>query len=51
MPSGMSRRDCNTTRVSTTKILIMSIPIGKEKKGGGELIGVKGMKVIIRKII
>ena len=44
----MSRRDCNTTMVPTTKILIMSIPIGKEKELRRDLIGVIGMKVIIR---
>ena len=44
MPSGMSRRDCNTTRVYTTKIPIVSIPIGREKDVGRELIGNYGNK-------
>ena len=35
----MSRMDCNTTRVYTTKILIVSIATREEKKGGEELIG------------
>ena len=42
MPSGMSTRDCNTTRDYTTKILILSIPISKEKEGVRELIGSNG---------
>jgi len=44
MPSGISRRDCNTTRLSTAKILIVSIATGKAKVGGRELIGSTGNK-------
>jgi len=39
MPSGMSRKDCNTTRVYTIKILIVTIATGKENEGGRELVG------------
>ena len=44
MQSGMSRRDCNATRVYITKILIVSIATGKEKEGGRELVGNNGNK-------
>ena len=41
--------DCNTTRVYTTKILIVSIATREEKKGGEELIGSNGNKRNITK--
>ena len=51
MPIGISRRDFYSILVYTTKILIVSIPIGKEKEGGRKSIGTIGIKVVIRKII